>query len=160
MAMMNRTIRMLAALSLAAAAISTALAAEMPIEMKGCLVTESSVLDKVGEVTIGSNVTRGNVDVTGGQSDKMTHDCRVVWSASKAGVEFTKRCVNIDKDGDKTITMASGAPKSFQWKYLSGSGKFQGISGGGTAEIVTSYPRGGNVSASCWQGRGTYTLTR
>jgi hypothetical protein len=144
----------------AACAASTGWAADTPIEMKGCLVTESSVLDKVGEVTIGINVTRGSIDVTGGPSDKMTHDCRVVWSASKAGVEFTNRCVNADKDGDKTITMASGTPKSFQWKYLSGSGKFQGITGAGTAEIVTPYPRSGNVSASCWQGRGTYTLAR
>jgi hypothetical protein len=154
-----------AILKLAAAVISAACAApiayaQTPIEMKGCLVTESSVLDKVGEVTIGINVTRGSIDVTGGPSDKMTHDCRVVWSASKTGVEFTNRCVNADKDGDKTITMASGTPKSFQWKYLSGSGKFQGISGGGTAEIVTRYPSRGNVSASCWQGRGTYTLAR
>lgn len=154
-----------ARLTLAAAALSAVCAApiayaQTPIEMKGCLVTESAVLDKVGEVTIGINVTRGNIDVKGGPSDMMTHDCRVVWSASKAGVEFTNRCVNIDKDGDKTITMASGTPKSFQWKYLSGSGKFQGISGGGTGETVTPYPRSGNVSASCWQGRGTYTLAR
>lgn len=153
-------------LTVAAAAIGAACgassgwAAEMPIEMKGCLVNESSVLAKVGEVTIGTNVTRGHIDLTGGLSDKMTHDCRVVWSASKAGVEFTNRCVNIDKDGDKTISMATGTPKSFQWKYLSGSGKFQGIRGGGTAEIVTRYPRAGGVNASCWEGRGTYTLVR
>jgi hypothetical protein len=150
----------LAAAAVAACVASTGWTAETPVEMKGCLVTESAVLDKVGEVTIGINVTRGSIDVTGGPSDKMTHDCRVVWSASKTGVEFTNRCVNADKDGDKTITMASGTPKSFQWKYLSGSGKFQGISGGGTAEIVTRYPNRGNVSASCWQGRGTYTLAR
>lgn len=158
--MTKRTYRKLAVLSLAAAAISTALAAETPIEMKGCLVNESSVLDKVGDMTIGSNVTRGPVDVTGGLADKLTHDCRVVWSASKAGVEFTNRCIFVDKDGDKTITMASGTPKSFQWKYLSGSGKYQGIMGSGTAEVVTPYPRSGNVNVSCWQGRGTYTLKR
>jgi hypothetical protein len=90
----------------------------------------------------------------------MMHDCRVLWSASKAGLEFTNSCVNTDKDGDKIISMATGTPKSFQWKYLSGSGKFQGITGSGTAEIVTRYPRSGNVSGSCWQGRGTYTLNR
>ena len=157
---MTMTNRMIAVLPLFAAAISAAWAGETPIEMKGCLVTESSVLDKVGEVTIGMNVSRGNVDVTGGPSDKMTHDCRVVWSASKAGVEFTNRCIFVDKDGDKTISMATGTPKSFQWKYLSGSGKFQGIAGSGTAEIVTRYPSSGNVSVSCWQGRGTYTLNR
>jgi hypothetical protein len=142
----------------AACGASSAWAAETPIELKGCVVSEASVIAKVGEVTIGTNVTRGHVDITGGQSDKMTHDCRVVWSASKAGLEFTNRCVNFDKDGDKTISMATGTPKSFQWKYLSGSGKFRGISGGGTAEFVTNYPRSGGVSSGCWQGRGTYTL--
>jgi hypothetical protein len=156
----KRRCRKLAAVALATAAISSAWGAESPIEMKGCIVTESTVIDKVGEVTIGLNVTRGQMDVTGGPSDKMTHDCRVLWAASKAGLEFTNRCVNTDKDGDKTITMANGTPKSFQWRYLSGSGKFAGITGGGTAEITTRYPRGGNVSASCWQGRGTYTLSR
>jgi hypothetical protein len=158
--MKMRTSLMLAFTSLIGAASTGARAAELPIEMKGCLVTESNVLDKVGEVAIGFNVTRGQIDITGGPSDKMTHDCRVLWAASKAGLEFTNRCVNTDKDGDKTITMASGTPKSFQWKYLSGSGKFLGIAGGGTAEIVTRYPRSGNVSTSCWQGRGTYTLNR
>ena len=157
---MKRTKSRLVAAAISAVCTAPITYAQTPIEMKGCLVTESSVLDKVGEVTIGVNVTRGNIDVTGGPSDKMTHDCRVVWSASKAGVEFNNRCVNTDNDGDKTISVASGTPKSFQWKYLSGSGKFQGISGSGTAEITTRYPRGGNVSASCWQGRGTYTLAR
>jgi hypothetical protein len=150
----------LSAAIIAACAASAGWAAEMPIEMKGCLVSEATVLGKVGDVTVGTNVTRGSIDVKGGLSDKMTHDCRVVWSASKAGLEFTNRCVNTDKDGDKTISMASGTPKSFQWKYLSGTGKFQGIAGSGTAEIVTNYPRAGSVSASCWQGRGTYTLNR
>lgn len=158
---MKRTSLNLAAAMIGAACAAPAgWAAELPIEMKGCLVTESTVLDKVGEVTIGTNVSRGQTDVVGGPSDKMTHDCRVVWSASKAGVEFTNRCVNTDKDGDKTISMATGTPKLFQWKYLSGTGKFQGIIGGGTAEITTRYPRNGNVAASCWQGRGTYTLNR
>jgi hypothetical protein len=157
---MKRTRSRLAVAAISAVCAAPIAYAQTPIEMKGCLVTESSVIDKVGEVTIGTNVTRGHTDVTGGPSDKMTHDCRVVWSASKAGVEFTNRCVNIDKDGDKTITMASGTPQSFQWKYLSGSGKFLGIAGGGTAEIVTPYPRSPSVSASCWQGRGTYTLAR
>jgi hypothetical protein len=153
-------------LKLAAAAIgavctaSSGWASETSFNMKGCLANESTVLDTVGEVTVGMNVTRGTMDFVGMPTDKMTHDCRVLWVASKAGLEFTNRCVNIDKDGDKTITMAMGTPKSFQWKFLSGSGKFAGISGSGTGEIHSPYPRGKNIGASCWQGRGTYTLNR
>lgn len=158
--MTKRTNRMLAALPLVAAAISAAWAADTAIELKGCWANEATVLDKVGELTVGMNVSRGTMDFTGAPADKMTHDCRGLWVASKAGLEFTNRCVNVDKDGDKHVTMSTGTPQSFQWKFLSGSGKYQGISGGGTAETVTRYPRAASVSASCWQGRGTYTLNR
>ena len=147
------------AAALAAAGIAgSAWAADYPFESKGCLVNEATVLGKVGDVTVGTNVTRGNIDMTGGKSDQFTHDCRVLWSASKAGLEFTNRCINTDKDGDKTISVATGTPKSFQWKFISGTGKFAGIAGGGSGEIVTRYPRAEPVSVSCWQGQGTYTL--
>ena len=153
--------KLLASLSLLAGALAgPAWAAETSFDMKGCLANESTVLDTVGDVTVGMNVTRGTMDLVGAPADKMIHDCRVLWVASKAGLEFTNRCVNIDKDGDKHVTMATGTPKSFQWKFLSGSGKYAGISGGGTGEIHSPYPRGKNIGASCWQGRGTYTLSK
>jgi hypothetical protein len=153
--------RLLASLSLLAGALaSPAWAADTSFEMKGCLANESTVLDTVGDVTVGMNVTRGTMDLVGAPADKMIHDCRVLWVASKAGLEFTNRCVNIDKDGDKHVTMATGTPKSFQWRFLSGSGKYAGISGSGTGEIHSPYPRGKNFGASCWQGRGTYALSK
>ena len=147
------------AAALAAVGITGAAgAADYPFEAKGCVVTEATVLGKVGDVTVGTNVTRGQIDIAGGKSDRLTHDCRVLWSASKAGVEFTNRCINTDKDGDKNISVASGSPKSFQWKYIGGTGKFTGIAGGGSGEITTRYPRAEAVSVSCWQGKGMYTL--
>ncbi|MEX2198669.1 MAG: hypothetical protein WD886_07645 [Burkholderiales bacterium] len=158
--MKHMKMAILAAAIAGAFAAAAAASAETPFDMKGCLANESTVLDKVGDVTVGMNVTRGTMDFVGALTDKMTHDCRVLWVASKAGLEFTNRCVNIDKDGDKHFTMASGTPKSFQWRFLSGSGKYAGISGGGTGEIHSPYPRGSNFGASCWQGRGTYTLNR
>lgn len=144
----------------AACAAPAVWAADTPIELSGCYTTEATVLAKVGDVTAGTNVTRGYMDIKGGLADRATHDCRVVWTASKAGLEFTNRCVNTDKDGDRTISMSTGTPKSFHWKYVSGSGKFQGITGGGTAEVVKHYPRSGAIAVACWQGRGTYTLNR
>jgi len=154
---MNRTM-LAVSMSLIAGAATGIARAETPFEFKGCIANESAVLDTVDGVTVGMNVTRGTMDLVGAPADKMLHDCRVLWLASKAGVEFTNRCVNLDKDGDKHVTMATGTPKSFQWKFVSGSGKYAGITGGGTAEITTPYPRGKGINASCYQGRGTYTL--
>ena len=143
-----------------ACAAPAAWAADTPIEMSGCYTTDADVLAKVGDVTAGTTVSRGYMDIKGGPTDRMTHECRVVWSASKAGLEFTNRCVNVDKDGDKTISMSNGKPKSYQWMFLSGTGKYQGITGSGTAEVTKHYPRSGAVAVACWEGRGTYTLNR
>jgi len=153
-----KRISTIAAALVAAGIAGSAWAADYPFEAKGCLVNEATVLGKVGDVTVGTNVTRGNIDMIGARTEQFTHDCRVLWSASKAGLEFTNRCINTDKDSDKTISVATGTPKSFQWKFVSGTGKFAGITGGGTGEVVTRYPRAAPVSVSCWQGKGAYTL--
>ena len=158
---MKRTTLTRIATALAASGLAAAAwPADYQAEFKGCTTSEVTVIGKVGDVSIGSNVTHGSVNVTGGLGDKFTHNCRVLWAASKEGSEFTNRCVNTDKDGDQTITMTTGTPKGFEWKYLSGTGKYQGITGGGKGQTVAQYPRAGNVAASCWQGKGAFSVPR
>jgi hypothetical protein len=41
----------------------TAWSQDIPVELKGCLVTETTVIDRAGDVVIGVNVTRGVTDV-------------------------------------------------------------------------------------------------
>jgi len=143
---------------------TAAWAQEIPVELKGCYSTETMIIDRAGDVVFGMNVVRGGTDkVTGPASfpEKLMHDCRVVFTASKAGVEFTNRCNFVDAAGDKILSAASGTRDSFQWKWVAGTGKFEGITGSGTAKIDAVYPRANpTVSGACWSGKGTYSIKK
>jgi hypothetical protein len=140
-----------------------ALAQDTPIELKGCLTTETTIIDRAGDVVIGMNVTRGVTDRVGPGTfpEKTMHDCRVVFTASPAGVEFSNRCNFVDAQGDKIISVANGTRDSFHWKWVAGTGKFQGITGSGTGKIDASYPRANPaVSGACWSGKGMYSIKK
>jgi hypothetical protein len=141
----------------------TAWAQEIPVELKGCLTTETTIIDRAGDVVIGMNVTRGVTDRVGPGPfpDKTSHDCRVVFTAAPAGVEFSNRCNFVDAQGDKIISVANGTRDSFQWTWIAGTGKFQGITGSGTAKIDANYPRASpTISGSCWSGKGSYSIKK
>ena len=138
-------------------------AQETPVELKGCFTSETTVVDRAGDVVIGMNVVRGVTDrVSAGPfPEKTTHDCRVVFTASKAGVEFANRCNFVDADGDRILSVATGTRESFEWKWVAGTGKFTGISGSGIAKIDAAYPRANPaLSGACWSGKGSYILKR
>jgi hypothetical protein len=141
-----------------------AAAQETSIELKGCYSSETTIIDKAGDVVFGMNVTRGVTDRLAGPAsfpDKMMHDCRSVFTASKAGVEFTNRCNFVDAAGDKILSASSGTLQSFQWRWVAGTGKFEGITGSGTAKVDAVYPRANpTVSGGCWSGKGTYSIKK
>jgi hypothetical protein len=138
-------------------------AQEATYDIRGCGMQESSLIDKVGDVVIMQTVTRGLVDSIspGAAFDKTTYECRAVVNASPAGVEFNNRCVFVDKDGHKTVGASAGTPKGWQWKFIGGSGKWEGISGGGPGVPETAYARlSSAVTGSCWRSKGTYSLKK
>jgi hypothetical protein len=109
------------------------------------------------------NVSRGVTDRVGPGNfpDKTTHDCRVVFTASPHGIEFSNRCNFVDAQGDRILSVANGTRDSFQWKWIAGTGKFAGITGSGTGKIDADYPRASpNVSGACWSGKGTYSIKK
>jgi hypothetical protein len=121
------------------------------------------VIDKAGNVAILQSVTRGVVNAAkpGGPFDKTTYECRAVLNASPAGAEFNNRCVFVDTDGHKTVGASTGTPKGWQWKFLGGSGKWEGISGGGPGEPDVAHARlSPSVTGACWRAKGTYTLKK
>jgi hypothetical protein len=135
----------------------------MPIELKGCLTSETTVIDRAGDVVIGMNVTRGVTDRVGAGSfpEKTTNDCRVVFHASPSTFEFSNRCNFVDAQGDRIISVANGTRDSFHWQWIAGTGKFEGITGSGTGKIDANYPRANpTVSGACWSGKGTYSIKK
>lgn len=132
-------------------------------DLKLCSVSESTVIDRAGDTTILASHGRGISDSMqpGGAFDGQIYECRSVVNASKAAVEFTGRCTFVDKDGHKALGTFSGNPAGWTWKFLAGTGKYEGIEGGGTTKPLTQYPRlSPAVSAACAHATGTYTLRR
>lgn len=139
-------------------------ASDTPVNVRGCFTSEALVIDRAGDTVIGHSEIRGVTDSIppGGAWDKTTHHCRSVWTSSKAGYEFSNRCTNVDRDGDKFFTMAFGSSlKSFKWVYVAGTGKYAGIAGGGDASIEDVYPRTTpTVGGACWRGKGSYSIQK
>ena len=158
---MKRQILMIAAL-LASAPLLT-LAQERSYEIKVCSTSEASVIDRAGDATILTNTTRGIVDSVppGGAFDKTTFECRSVLDASKTGFDYTSRCTFVDMDGDKTIGASVGNAQGWKWTFLGGSGKWEGIQGGGTGKSTARYPRlSPSVTAGCGLAVGTYSFKK
>jgi hypothetical protein len=132
------------------------------VEFKGCYTTEGTIIDKAGDTLIGVNVARGVVDRVSGTwpVDKMLMDCRSVFTVSKAGLEFTNRCTFIDKDDHRALSVSTGTLQSFQWKWIAGTGKYEGIAGSGGGAIDSPYPGAASIGGACWRGKGSYSIKK
>ena len=142
-----------------AVACAPVFAQEQSYEIKVCSATEVTVIDRAGETTILASVSRGIADSVkpGGAFDKTTFECRGVTNASKTGLDYNSRCTFVDADGDRVVGATAGHAKGWNWKFLGGTGKWEGIQGGGTGKSIGAYPRlSPSVSAGCGLATGTY----
>lgn len=149
--------------ALLACAPGLALAQERSYEIKVCSVTEASVIDRAGDTTILANQTRGIADSVppGGPFDRTSFECRSVINASKAGVDYSSRCTFVDADGHKVLGASVGNAQGWKWMFLGGTGKWEGIQGGGTGKPIAQYPRlSPAVSAGCGLASGTYSIRK
>jgi hypothetical protein len=65
----------------------------------------------------------------------------------------------VDVDGEKTLGISSGSFKGWKWRFIGGTGKWQGITGGGPAGPVGKIGRlSETVNGYCWQCKGKYKL--
>lgn len=63
-------------------------------------------------------------------------------------------CEGLDNDGDVFFISWATGPEGNTWRLLGGTGKFDGISGGGTSEVTNTWADGKYVID--WQ--GTWTM--
>ena len=63
---------------------------------------------------------------------------------------FAKFCERIDADGDVSWVWTSGDGNEGRWGAIHGTGKFEGMEGGGTWQVLSAYPTGRVISR--WQG--------
>lgn len=130
---LNAVVSALAALA-ATAALAQA-AKEGPVESINCWGGPVHVM------TPGANERFGTYTVTGGSQsanklfDAMSLECVGVFENRPGGWQHKGYCVSQDPAGDKTYLVDSASAQgAYTWEYLGGTGKFQGITGGGKVE--------------------------
>ncbi len=71
-------------------------------------------------------------------------------------------CKHMDQDGDFTLIEYPADPNNrFTWKYIGGTGKFKGITGGGEWELTRrGKPIEPNTFQFCIRVTGTYELPK
>jgi len=147
----------------AAVACAPVFAQEHSYEIKVCSTTEGTVIDRAGETTILASVSRGIADSVkpGGAFDKTTFECRGVTNVSKTGLDYNSRCTFVDADGHRVVGGSVGTQQGWKWTFLGGTGKWEGIQGGGTGKSIGRYPRlSPAVSAGCGLATGTYSFKK
>lgn len=55
-------------------------------------------------------------------------------------VDGAGHCVNLDKAGDEYWNTWTSSPEGNIWRVYHGTGKFEGMSGGGTSKVIAYFP--------------------
>ena len=84
-----------------------------------------------------------------------SQDCMFTTVTAADGKTFSSGgfCDGVDKDGDVYWAIGKADQNGGEWHYLGGTGKFEGLEGGGTYQLALEWPDG-KVLAT-WEGTGT-----
>ncbi len=162
---MNNVSKIAIQLSMVFASASLA-AAPYPKEGKEtwihCAVGEGTFMAASKESTFASiqnNGLRFTVK-EGGLGDASTIDCILQASIDGKGISGPGYCVSIDADGDKMSLDFAENNGAGTWKFLGGTGKYTGITGGGEYKALRKFPammQQGKLGG-CNSATGTYKL--
>jgi hypothetical protein len=96
---------------------------------------------------------------SGGAFDMMSFQCVGVGALIEGKWSSNGFCEYLDADGDKSLGKATRIGPKGTWKFVAGTGKFAGITGGGTNETLGQFP---TIKPGTFQGCnravGTYKL--
>jgi hypothetical protein len=135
-------------------------AAAQTYELKGHS-TWFPVSETTATLADGRTVTRQVLSGTAMNDDpdtplsKASQDCMFTTVTAADGRSFSSGgyCDGMDADGDVYWAYGHASEKGGKWYYLGGTGKFEGLTGGGTYELALQWPDG-KVLAT-WEGTGT-----
>ena len=84
-----------------------------------------------------------------------SQDCMFTTVTAADGKSFNTggSCDGVDKDGDVYWAVGTASEEGGTWRYIGGTGKFEGLEGGGTYQLALEWPDG-KVMAT-WDGKAT-----
>ena len=138
-------------------------AAETEYKFTWCGVDKSAMLTAGPELTIWTDDARGMVTPDSGKTFENTAlQCVGYHRLMQGKMTTSSACKMTDAQGDTLIGEAVEAPdKPAVWTFLAGTGKWQGISGGGTYQFTAmGKPAADGAVEFCLTPTGKYTLPK
>lgn len=140
-------------------AIFTSVAhAETPFDITSCLAGEIKVISGSKELTVLGAEVRGifRSNHENKALDNMTIYCIAVFRIMSGKGTSIAYCKGMDPDGDVIVQEHRRDGPKVTWKFLQGTGKYKGITGGGTGKVVA---RGKPITPGTTQGCSRVTGT-
>lgn len=135
--------------------------AEQPYDITCCSAGVNNVLFSSEELTIISIDAKG-IAISNHENkafDNHTYHCAGVIQIANGKPSGRYFCKFMDPDGDVTVGEATVDGAERTWKFLFGTGKWKGITGGGKNWAVTKgKPVTPGTSQGCNKATGTYQL--
>jgi hypothetical protein len=134
-----------------------------PIDMLTCASATTTMIIASEELTIMSYEGKGiNIDnLVNKAFDNMTTHCVGVFKSVSKKMEATLYTKYMDPSGDFFVVDILQAGSERDWKFLYGTGKWKGVSGGGKALYITrGKPITPGTTQSCFKITGTYEFKK
>lgn len=137
--------------------------AQEPYDLTSCGSATNSVLFSSKELTILSTDSKGIAFSNHANKifDNSTYHCAgIVWIA-KGIPAYHVFCKYVDPEGNAVVGEFAVEGDKTDWKFIHGTGKWKGITGGGAHQAITKgKPVAPGTSQGCRRVTGTYSLPK
>jgi hypothetical protein len=136
---------------------------QQPMDMISCGDAKTTTIVSGQELTIMSVEARGiNLDNLASKAfDNMTYHTVGIYKVEGGKVTGTMYSKYLDPSGDFLVVEISQVGMERDWKYLYGTGKWKGVTGGGKAIPFTKgQPVSPGTIQNCTKITGTYELKK
>ena len=122
--------------------------------------TSNAIVHSKAHIAFSYTATGTTLANKPGPFDKSSFQCVGVIRVMQGTVTGDSMCEWVDADGDKFLgrSTRTGNPGG-DWTFINGTGKYAGITGGGTSKLLAQFPtvRQGHFQG-CERATGTYEL--
>ena len=148
-----------ALLAAAQAAAQAQIPKEGGIDWSLCFGGQVHSVSATPQQSFGTYVLTGVARGAAGLAVLLSAECVGTFEASGRASKSSGYCVYQDAAGDRIHGVDSRGPQGYVWEIRGGTGKFEGVTGGGTVEAVGQVPaiRPGTMQG-CRRLVGTYRL--
>jgi hypothetical protein len=137
--------------------------AEQPFDVTYCYSGAVTMVSASKQLTVFGAEVKGIIRSNHENKafDNMTMHCMTIFRIVAGKATGTAYCKAIDPDGDIIVQEHTRVGSQSTWKFLQGTGKWKGITGGGTGKPITrGKPITPGTTQACSRVSGTFELPK